>query len=416
MHTKFTAHVSTANRLYQKGQLQESLSYYQQALLLRPHSPNVIYNLGIVYRDLRLWEESKTQFETLLQLKPHAARAHNNLGIVLQNLKRYEEAVLCYRRAIEYRYKLADPHFNLGLLLLRLGQYEEGWAESEWRWKTKQFVPLKSPKPRWDGKPLKGTLLLHTEQGAGDAMQFIRFLPQAAQRCDRIMLVCSKNLHSLFESVEGVNDIRQAGEIPLGDFDAYIPLMSLPYLLDITLDKVLTESSYLIAPKRTIALPKPTMNDGGFKIGIIWAGSPTHVNDQQRSCPVTEFLPLLQVPGTTFYSLQVGEKADQLQQLNQSPRPIINLEVLQTEFGDAAVLIQQLDLVITVDTAILHLAGAMGKPVWGLLAEQSDWRWLIDREDSPWYPSVRLFRQQGGGWTSVFECVREALVKLIVDS
>jgi len=302
------------------------------------------------------------------------------------------------------------------MLLLRLGDYPEGWAESEWRWKTEQFTPLQCPKPRWDGQRLTGTLLVHTEQGAGDAMQFIRFLPQAAALCDRIMLICPANLVSLFESVQGIDEMRQAGELAVQDFDAYTPLMSLPYLFRINVDKVLMESPYLHAPERTIELPPPTVDDASLKIGIVWAGSSTHKADHWRSCSASDFLPLLQVKGTAFYSLQVGEKAEQLNQLDQSSRKIVDLQHLQTEFGDAAVLIQQLDLVITVDTAILHLCGALGVPVWGLLSTQCDWRWMLEREDTPWYPSVRLFRQKhNDDWAGLFACVKDAIVAELLE-
>ncbi len=411
MQNTFQNHVQNANRFFQQGQLEQALLHYQQALALRPQSPNVIYNLAVTLRELRRWEQSRKYYLSLLQLNPDSARSHNGLGIVLEKLGLYQQAMDSYNKAIQSREQFAGAHFNLGMLLLRLGHYHEGWIESEWRWKTNQFTPLKCPKPRWDGKRLKGTLLLHTEQGAGDAMQFIRFLPLAAKLCDRIMLICTENMVSLFESVPGIDEIRQAGGIPLGDFDAYIPLMSLPYLFDIGLDQVVTRNPYLSAPDRNISLPPPLVSDDGFKIGIVWAGSPTHKNDKRRSCMPADFLPLLQIPGTVFYSLQVGEKARQLCQLDESHRKIVDLQDLQTEFGDAAVLIEQLDLVISVDTAILHLAGALGKPAWGLLSRHCDWRWMLEREDTPWYPCMRLFRQcERGGWSELFERVREAVI------
>ncbi len=417
MHGNFAKCVNTANQLYQQDDKQGAADYYRKALELKPRARNVIYNLAVTLRELRDWEASRHQYESLLRLNPASVRALNGLGVVLDKMGSYQQAVDSYRKAIEYRDQFADAHFNLGMLLLRMGRYQEGWAESEWRWKTNQFTPLNCPKPRWDGKRLQGTLLLHTEQGAGDAMQFIRFLPQAAALCDRIMLICTENMVSLFESVPGVDEMRQAGQIPLEDFDAYIPLMSLPYLFDIGLDKVITSNPYLTAPDRDVQLPPPAVDDAQLKIGIIWAGSPTHKNDSQRSCEPSDFLPLLQIPGTAFYSLQVGEKAGQLKQLVDSPREIVDLKDLQTEFGDAAVLINQLDLVISVDTAILHLAGALGRPAWGLLSRHCDWRWMVEREDTPWYPSLRLFRQhQEGDWEELFERVAGALSEQLNNS
>ena len=416
VQNRFSHHLQTANQLSLKNRHEDALEHYQQALAMQPDAFQARYNLAVTLRKLRRWEQAREQFETLLQARPNGGRIHNNLAIILQNFNQHDQAEYHYRRAIECNPQLADAHFNLGMLLLRLGRYEEGWQESEWRWKTNQFTPLECPKPRWDGRDLNGTLLLHTEQGAGDAMQFIRFVPQAAQRCQRILLVCPSNLVSLFESIPGIDEMRQAGNIPLADFDAFVPLMSLPYLFNIGLDEVLTQNPYLFAPKRDIVLPVPAVDDAKLKVGIVWAGSVTHKNDQRRSCTPVDFLPLLEVPGTAFYSLQVAEKASELSLLANASRGIVDLQDLQSEFGDAAVLIEQLDLVITVDTAILHLTAAMSKPVWGLLSAECDWRWLLDREDSPWYPSLRLFRQPtSNDWEGLFQRVKPALVELLAQ-
>lgn len=411
MQKRFHHHLRTANQLSLKNKHEDAVEHYQQALAVRPDAFQARYNLAVTLRNLHRWEQAREQFEILLKARPNGGRIHNNLAIVLQNFNEFDQAEAHYRRAIECDSEFADAHFNLGMLLLRLGRYEEGWQESEWRWKTNQFTPLECPKPRWEGQELDGTLLLHTEQGAGDAMQFIRFVPLAARLCRRILLICPSNLVSLFESVPGIDEMRQAGNIPLADFDVFLPLMSLPYLFNISLHDVQVQTPYLMAPKRDVALPVPVVDDARLKIGIVWAGSVTHKNDRRRSCTAGDFLPLLEVPGSAFYSLQVAEKAAELKQLAGASRGIVDLQGLQSEFGDAAVLIEQLDLVITVDTAILHLAAAMGKPVWSLLSAECDWRWLLDREDSPWYPSLRLFRQSTpNDWEELFQRVCAALV------
>ncbi len=416
MQNRFLHHLQTANQLSLENKHKDAVEHYRRALAIQPDKFQARYNLAVTLRHLQCWEQAREQFEILLKARPNGGRIHNNLAIVLQNFDEYDQAEYHYRRAIECDSAFADAHFNLGMLLLRLGRYEEGWQESEWRWKTSQFTPLQCPKPRWEGQELDGTLLLHTEQGAGDAMQFIRFLPQAAQRCKRVLLICPSHLVSLFESVPGIDEMRQAGSIPLADFDAFLPLMSLPFLFNISMDKVRVATPYLTAPKRDIVLPAPVVDNARLKIGIVWAGSVTHKNDRRRSCTARDFLPLLEVPGTAFYSLQVAEKAAELEQLVDAGQGIVDLQGLQSEFGDAAVLIEQLDLVITVDTAILHLAAAMGKPVWGLLSTGCDWRWLLDREDSPWYPSLRLFRQsRPGDWEALFQRVSAALVDQVAQ-
>lgn len=308
---------------------------------------------------------------------------------------------------------LRQAHFNLGMTLLQLGDYERGFAEYEWRWRTGQFTPFACPHPKWDGRPIPGkTLLVHTEQGAGDAVQFARFLPLAAQRCATLLLVCRLDLQPLLATASGVASIRGPGQIGVSEFDTYIPLLSLPHVLGTTLATVPASVPYVGGEglRREKLKPELTLaRRGRPMVGIAWAGSPTHRNDRRRSCPLTALVPLLRTPGVDFYSLQKGDRSRDLGLLPRDVE-VRDMSSRLGDFGDLAVVIEQLDLVISVDTAVAHVAGALGKPVWLLLSYHADWRWLMEGERTPWYPTMRLFRQsRPAGWPSVVSRVAREL-------
>jgi hypothetical protein len=391
----FASLLQQGNACYERHDLVAAGEHYRRAIALQPTSIDANYNLGVVLADRGLIDEASAQFRGVLELNPSCAPAWNFLGICDAAQQRDGDAEKHYRRAIELQYQFPHAHFNLGQLLLRMGRLEEGFAESEWRWQTPQFTPLNCMQPRWNGDEFDGTLLVHTEQGAGDAMQFIRYIPIVAPRCRRVMLVCTENLEPLFRSVPGIDQIRGAGEIENHEFQAWIPLMSLPHVLGTTMDSIPCDVPYLSPPadRAPIDLGAPHVSDARLRVGISWAGSPTHQNDRHRSCSLTEFAPILDVADVAFYSLQVGPKADELSQLDDHAELVRDLRPLQRDFSDAALIMRQLDLVISVDTAVLHLASALGCPTWGLLSKRFDWRWLNDRQDSPWYPTLRLFRQ-----------------------
>ena len=396
MSTNIRVVLQQGNAYYERHDLANAGECYRQAIALQPSSIEANYNLGVVLADSGQYGEAAGQFRRTLELNSENAAAWNFLGVCHASQQEYADAEADYRRAIELQYQFPDAHFNLGQLLLRLGRLQEGFAESEWRWQTSQFIPLQCIQPRWVGDHLAGTLLVHTEQGAGDAMQFIRYIPKAAQLCDRLMLVCTENLAPLFNSVPGIDVIRGAGEIGNHEFQSWIPLLSLPSVLGTTLESIPSDVPYLVAPddRQPIDLGVPHVPDARLRVGISWAGSPTHKNDRHRSCKLMDFQPLLDVPEIAFYSLQVGPKADELAQWGVHLERVRDLRDQQRDFSDTALIMQQLDLVISVDTAVLHLAGALGCPTWGLLSNRCDWRWMTDREDSPWYPTLKLFRQQ----------------------
>jgi uncharacterized protein (TIGR03032 family) len=423
-------HFQRGTTLHKEGKLEEAIAAYRQCMTLDPTFPNARYNLGVALGDTEDNEEAFATMQAAAEAEPERAEIWNSLGYLACRQRRPRDGVSFYERAIELQPDYAQAHFNLGMTLLQLGDYRRGLAEHEWRWKTGQFTPFHCPHPRWDGSLIPGqTLLIHTEQGAGDAIQFARYLPLAAERVGKLILVCTPNLFPLFSTVPGIADIREPGSFQLTEFDTYVPLLSLPHVFGTTLETIPAKLPYLdvalLRRRKTVPLPPlpPGRSEGIhsigrereqeiLKVGLVWAGSPTHKNDRHRSCPLTEFLPVLRILGIAFYSLQKGERSQDLRQLPLECA-VHDLEALSQGFGDTALRLDQLDLLISVDTSVAHLAGALGKRVWLLLCQVPDWRWGLDGETTPWYPDMRLFRQtRDGDWAGVMTRVVEALAQL----
>ena len=403
------------NQLYAQSQLEAAIAAYRQCLQLQPTYLPARYNLGVTLGDLEQYPAAISELEQVVAAEARHAEAWNLLGFVCGQQLQLDRAITYYERALQIRPEFSKAHHNLGMTLLQRGDLERGWQESEWRWQTEQFTPFQTPHPYWDGQPIPDkTLLIHTEQGAGDAIQFIRYLPFAAERCGKILLVCPPNLMPIFQGFAGI-EIRPPGQLAFNAFDTYLPLMSLPHVLKTRLDTIPNRVPYLQVPPAKQALwaaklPSAQSADR-LHVGFVWAGSPTHANDANRSCAVTDFLPVLQVPQVQFYSLQVSDRAAEIQQL-PADLPVQNLSPQLQDYGDTAAAVNQLDLVITVDTSVAHLAGALGKPVWTALCYNPDWRWLLERDDSPWYPTMQLFRQpQPKDWAAVFENMAQQLMQ-----
>lgn len=374
------------------------------------------YNRGIALRDQGRVREAKVAFQTATELKPDDADAWNDLANAHQALDDVDTALDCYEKAVTLRPDFAVAHMNLGMTLLKTGDYTRGFAEFGWRWDTPSFLPLSCPQPQWEGEDLHGKrILVHTEQGAGDAIQFLRFLPLVAERAERVILVAPQPLLRLFSHAEGIDELRPPGDIPLDAFDTYAPLMSLPGHLGITLDNLPADIPYLAPPLDRLPLPSPAP-DRPLKVGLVWGGSPTQGDDANRSAPVAAFRPLLDLPGVTYYSLQVGPRAHEVSALRGGPAPVLEVKDLIGDWLDSTGYVAQLDLMLGVDTGIMHLTGALGIPAWVLLGQVADWRWMRERDDSPWYPSLRLFRQrQRGDWAELIARVGtelEATAKL----
>jgi tetratricopeptide (TPR) repeat protein/glycosyltransferase involved in cell wall biosynthesis len=411
--------INLAVAMQEKDELLRAIELYRRALEIQPHSWEAYNNLGTVLQHQGNLEEALEHYHKALELLPDFVEAINNLGRTFLEKGEVEDAIACYRRAIHLNPEHASAHLNLSLALLLVGDFENGLATYEWRWKIQEFktghssfltgpenaVSAREYRPLWDGSDLQGkTILLHAEQGLGDSLQFIRYAAIVKQKGGRVIVGCYPQLHRLFATVEGIDLLIVKGDL-IPEFDVQVPMLSLPYVLGTKLDTIPGNTAYMSAPANAEFALLPDRN---LKVGIVWAGNPKHRKNMQRSCSLSQFLPLLDVSGVSFYSLQKELSDADRALLNVTP--IVDLSPHFGDLADTAAAIAKLDLVITVDTAVAHLAGALGKPVWILLAFSPDWRWLLDREDSPWYPSARLFRQhQRGDWDDMFDRVAQAL-------
>jgi hypothetical protein len=302
---------------------------------------------------------------------------------------------------------------------LRAGEYEEGWREYEWRLrqpKWSKFFPSIKHQPLWQGEDFQGkSLLVHCEQGFGDSIQFVRYLPMVKKRGGEVILEAPGPLMSLFRTLPGVDRIRrlEPGSPTGADFDLYAPLLSLPGIFQTRPASIPGQVPYLFADPVKASRWQDQNAVGKFRVGVVWAGSKVHVNDGRRSCPLEHFKVLAAIPHLQLYSLQAEASVVEIGSCG-FPDAVIHRGDQLEDFSDTAAAISNLDLLITVDTAAAHLAGAMGHRVWLLLPYVSDWRWFTDRSDSPWYPSMRLFRQRApGDWPSVFEQISEALHQIL---
>lgn len=405
------AQVNLGNTLRDLGQLEEAVASHNLALQLRPEYAEAHINLGNALWDLGRLDEATTNYREALRLRPEYAAAHNNLGVVLKNLGHFGEAIGCFERAVQLQPEYADAHYSRSMIWLMQGDYKRGWQEYEWRWRCNNFQRRSFSQPRWGGFPLEGrTILLYPEQGLGDTLQFVRYASLVQKLGGRVLLECQPPLVPLLAHCPGIDQLVAQGD-PLPTFDVEAPLLSLPGILGTTLECIPNVVPYLhIEPSRA-CMWRLELESEGFKVGIAWQGSHLHTGDRWRSLPLSAFAPLSEVSGVRLFSLQKGPGIEQLAGANF---PVIDLGSRLENFADTAAVIQCLDLVIAVDTAVVHCAGGLGKPAWVLLPFAADWRWLTDREDSPWYPSIRLFRQQQPGqWAPVFDRVAQELHKLV---
>jgi tetratricopeptide (TPR) repeat protein len=411
------AHYNLGNLLHDRGHLEEAFACLRRALDLDPGHAEAHNNLGNVLRDQGQPDQALACFREALELRPDLPDAHNNLGIALQQRGRLAEAVECYRTALKFKPDLPDGHFNLALALLAGGDMAAGWEEHEWRWKTPQMIAARRDfsQPQWRGEAASGrALLIHAEQGFGDTLQFCRYATLAAARGWRVILEVPQPLVRLLSGLAGVERVVARGE-ELPEFDLHCPMLSLPLAFGTTIETVPGTETYLNADtgqaaalnRRLAATAIP-----GPRIGLVWAGNPRFhspalaATDRRRSLAPERLAPLFELSGLHFVSLQkTGPAAP-------ADFPLTDLMDEMGDFADTAALIANLDLVISVDTAVVHLAAAMGKPVWVLNRFDQCWRWLTGRRDSPWYPALRLYPQpRPGDWDAVLaEVVRDLAV------
>lgn len=369
-------------------------------------------NMGLALLTLGRHDDAETAIRETLALEPDLAEAWCNLGVVFHAQNRLTEAMECYRKAQSFKPDLSRVRMNIGLIELVRGEFEAGWKNYEWRWENAPLIDRGFTQPQWRGEPLKGArILLHAEQGYGDTLQFCRYIPMVAAAGGTVIFETQARVVRLCQQLAGVSEVVRYGD-PLPEFDWHCPLLSLPTAFSTRLDNVPDAMPYLKAPAE--ARQKMTAVDwpaDQLKVGLLWAGNPSFLNDlfRFRSVPLSQFAPLFGVEGVRFYSLQIGKE---MGQLLHAPGPLVDLSALTSDMADTAAAIEQMDLVISVDTSVAHLAGGLNKPTWVLIPNTPDWRWLLDREDTPWYPTMRLFRQPDpGNWTAVIARLRSELEK-----
>jgi FkbM family methyltransferase len=416
------AHHNLGLSLAGRGQFAEAVASYQEALRLKPDYAEAHANLSSALIKLDKWEEAMDCCRQALRLKPDSAEVHYALGVALAAQGKYEEALHSYEQARLYRPDYADANFACGVTWLLLGNFERGWPGYEWRAHCQPDLPRWSfRQPRWDSTPLGGRpILLYVEQGLGDTLQFIRYVPLVRERGGRVTVCCPPEAVPLLASCQGIEQLLT--EVPSDWPATYASLLSLPGIFGTTLATIPANVPYLAVDLPRVerwhqqldslsARGRKDNESRSLNIGIAWQGNPKHKQDRQRSLPLTRFESLARLPGVQLFSLQVGPGAEQLADLgDRFPITDLGSRFDATSLLDVAAAVKALDLVISVDSAMGHLAGALGIPVWVLLPYVPDWRWLLEREDSPWYPTMRLFRQKGlGDWDGVFERLVAAL-------
>jgi tetratricopeptide (TPR) repeat protein len=393
-----------------------AMACFERALALKPDNVEARNNLGSALRNLNRPSEAVECYDRALALKPDYVEALNNRGNALQALNRVAEAMASFDKALAINPDYDEAHLNRSCLRLLSGDFEPGWEEYEWRWRTRATAPWRRDfaQPLWVGEePLADrTILLHDEQGFGDAIQFVRYLPLVAARAAKVILEVQPPLKALLSRVAGAALVRGRGE-DLPAFDVRCPLLSLPLAFKTRLDTIPATVPYVSASEdRIIKWKQRLPPEGKRRIGIAWAGNPAFSGDRTRSIGLPRFAPLLSVEGVELYSIQ-RDLRDGDRDILRSHPGVVQLGDAMEDFDDTAAIISLLDLVISSDTSVVHLAGAMGKPVWVLLQHVADWRWLMDRDDSPWYPTARLFRQPAiDDWESVVARVMRELLPL----
>lgn len=408
------AYTNLALLLEKQGDKDAAEEAYRRSIALNPAYSETHLNLGVLLASQKRFIEAETAYLQCIELKPHSREGWSNLGVLYACMRRERDAERCYRTALFLDDSYAMASFNLSYLLLRQGRFDEGWSRIEARnWCAPQVADLSMP--RWHGESLdRKSILLVSEGGFGDAIQFCRYATLLkSQGAASITLLCHPPLKTLLKSLEGVDEVAGFDEaISLSGWDFWTPLLSIAHYCKTRLDTIPAKIPYLHAPPDLIAKWFAALPEGAaLRAGLVWRGNPLFENDADRSLPSLDVLaPLGAVSGVTFISLQKGAGENDAIPYGL---PLIKPSLPIVDFADTAALVSNLDLVISVDTAVAHLAGALGIPCWVLLPEyKTDWRWLAERTDTPWYPGLmRLFRQsRSGDWPEVIADVVSALL------
>lgn len=392
----------------------ESLNTYKQALMLQPENPNIYCNLGLVLTDLEQYEAAEKHYHQAIAIDPALMSAYVNLWLLYYDQGKYQEASEYLQKAQAINPQHSELLWNEALILLQQGNFKEGWEKYEIRQVTlKEYQ--KRPKlwqPRWKGESFSGkTLLVRVEQGLGDTLQFIRYLPLVKERGGRVIVECQRELLTLLKASYSTlvnNWIPVGGTPPI--FDYYIDLMSLPLIFQTTVDTIPFSEGYLQPSVNSVLTEKIKGLSSYKKIGFVWAGNPQYKKDVDRSMSLSRYKPVLDLEGFTFCSLQWGKKGTDDIAREKLDSRLINLTAELNDFLDTATVVNELDLIITTDTSMAHLVGGLGKKAWLLLSASPDFRWLLEGESTPWYRSLKLFRQpKPRDWDSVIQRVIDEL-------
>lgn len=405
------------NALRAAGRTDEAFAEYREAVALDPGLAEAQFNLGVFLQCAGRADEALACYDAALRLRPGFAAAQLNRGLLLEEREDTAGAISAYRGAIAAESGMVEAHVNLGMQLLLAGDWAAGWEAWEWRLRYPEYsgADLAARAPRWTGEPLAGRrILLEAEAGFGDAIQFLRFAPRVAALGGRVRVRCAPELAELAANVDGVEAVVARGAL-LPEVDCWCPLPSLPRLLAPTPDRWDDVVPYLRADPAKAARWRARLaaGDAGaqprLRVGLAWASQSGHRTAADKSVPFAALAPLAAVGGLRFYSLQKGPAAGALRE-SANPLDVVDLADELADFSDTAAAMAGLDLVISVDTAVAHLAGALGKPAWTMLKVAPDWRWMLGREDSPWYPTMRLYRQSvAGDWSAPVQAMARAM-------
>ncbi|NTW52423.1 MAG: tetratricopeptide repeat protein [Chlorobiaceae bacterium] len=403
------------NALKELNRFDAALESFDKSIAIKPDFAEAYSNRGVLLQELKKFDSSLESFEKAIAIKPDYHEAYSNLGILLEDMKQLDPALESYDRAIAIKPDYPEAYWNKSLTLLLGGNFRLGWELYEWRWKKDDFTSFKRnfTQPLWLGKesPAGKTILLHSEQGLGDTIHFCRYAPLVASLGARIILEVEQSLCGLLNDLPGISEVVVKGSA-LPGFDCHCPLMSLPLAFKTDLDSIPEAGPYLKSDPGKLAYWKERLgNSSTLRVGLVWSGNITHKHDGNRSIPLSTMIDRLP-EDVTYVCLQKEVREIDRVTLESNP-DILHFGDELNDFTDTAALCDLMDLVISVDTSVAHLNGALGNPTWVLLPYSPDWRWMLDRNDSPWYPSMRLFRQPGpDDWESVFMELNSALTRV----
>ena len=411
-----SAWLNLGTALRRMDRSEAAIACCRRALELSPGNSSYLTNYGNALADLEQEQESLDAHAAAARAKPDDFLICRNYAIALRDFRHFDEALVYFDKALRLRPDDVSLQWDRAITYLHLGRFKEGWEAFEVRWKVPPMQERVMSVPRWRGENISGkTVLVYEEQGFGDTILCSRYIPMIAARGGRVILECKKPLHRLFQSVQGIDKIVEVGMID-EVFDYHIPMMSLPGIFKTGLSSIPSPANLCVPDSVQPEVTRLLDFAGGrLKVGVVWSGSVTFPHNRRRAVSAARFLPLTEIPDIQLYSLQKGPCEKELAECGGQGL-ILELGSFLNDFADTAAILKQLDLVIMTDSAVAHLAGSLGVPIWNLLNFQPYWLYLSEREDSPWYPSMRLFRQpEPGDWDSVFARVAQALEHMIVE-